>query len=434
MSTQLLQTGILNESSLQINWSDYSDSVKTIHHYLEKKGAALTGWLNLPLENNDITLKAIQSVANEIKMCADVLVVVGIGGSFLGAKAIQDALTPYFDLHPNGIEVVYVGHNMSGAYMLQLIESLKNKNVYVNVISKSGTTLEPALAFRVLRKYMENRYGNDVQNRIIVTTDAETGLLKKIADNTGFRQFVIPENIGGRYSVLTPAGLLPLAVAGIDIVRLLDGAKKAALLLKEERLEKNEAYRYAVIRHSLYKRGYQIELLASFEPGLSKLHEWWQQLFGESEGKDKKGLYPSGVIFSTDLHSVGQFIQDGSPILFETILHFKETPTDCIVPYDVRNIDNLNYLSNRSFNEINAISKDGVIAAHAEGGIPVIQLELEKLDAYHLGYLVYFFMKSCAMSAFLLEVNPFDQPGVEAYKSKVLELMHKNIIYREWHA
>ncbi|MGA4516229.1 glucose-6-phosphate isomerase [Solibacillus silvestris] len=434
MSTHILQTGILNESLLKINWFDYSDKVSAIHYYLEETNADHTGWLNSPLENNIDLLNDIRRVVNEIKMLADVLVVVGIGGSFLGAKSIQNALTPYFNRHPNGIEVIYVGHNMSGSYMQQVINSLENKRVYVNVISKSGTTLETALAFRVLRNYMENRYGKDVQKRIIVTTDAKKGLLNKIANTEGFRQFVIPENIGGRYSVFTPAGLLPLAVAGIDIEDLLRGAKKAALLLKEDNLEKNEAYRYAVIRQELYKRGYQIELLASFEPSLLIFHEWWKQLFGESEGKDKKGLYPSGVIYSTDLHSVGQFIQEGNPILFETVLHFKEIATDCFIPFDIRDHDELNYLANKSFNEINAISKQGVIAAHAEGGIPIIQLELERLDAYHLGYLIYFFMKSCAMSAYLLEVNPFNQPGVEAYKSKTLQLIEKGVTYKEWHA
>ena len=312
---------------------------------------------------------------------------------------------------------------MSGAYIQQLLTSLENKEIYVNVISKSGTTMEPALAFRVLRQYMEKRYGEEAQNRIIVTTDAEKGVLKKIADNTGYRQFTIPANIGGRYSVLTPVGLLPVAVAGVDIEQLLEGAKKAATLLKEENLEQNEAYRYAVIRYELYKKGYQIELLASFEPGLQYLHEWWKQLFGESEGKDKKGLFPTAVSYSTDLHAIGQFVQDGSPILFETLLHFKEIADDYLVPFDSRNEDQLNYLANRSFNDINAISKQGTAMAHAAGGVPVIQLELERLDAYHLGYLLYFFMKACAMSAYLLQVNPFDQPGVEAYKNKMMELL-----------
>ena len=423
LSTQLLYTGILNEPLLQINWLDYSDTVSSIHHYLEKVEGESTGWLNAPLENNEELINSINSIANEIKMMADVLVVVGIGGSFLGARAVQEALTPYFGIHQNGIQVIYVGHNMSGAYIQQFLASLECKEIYVNVISKSGTTMETALAFRVLRNYMEKRYGEGAQNRIIITTDPEKGVLKKIAENTGYRQFTIPTNVGGRYSVLTPVGLLPVAVAGIDIEQLLEGSKKAATLLKEENLDQNEAYRYSVIRYELYKQGYQIELLASFEPCLQYLHEWWKQLFGESEGKDKKGIFPSAVNYSTGLHSIGQFVQDGNPILFETLLHFKEISDDYIVPLDYRNEDQLNYLVNRSFNEINTISKQGTAIAHAAGGVPVIQLELDRLDAYHLGYLLYFFMKACAMSAYLLNVNPFNQPGVEAYKSKIMDLL-----------
>ncbi|MGE7689341.1 glucose-6-phosphate isomerase [Lysinibacillus sp. NPDC097214] len=425
MTTQLLQTTILNDSLIQINWSDYEVPVANIHHHLETTIDEPTGWLHLPLENQENLLNSIQCVAGEIKLQADVLVVVGVGGSFLGARAIQDALTPYFGQHRNGIEVVYVGQNMSGAYIKQLLESLATKEVYVNVISKSGTTMEPALAFRVIRSFMNQRYGEEAKNRIIVTTDAKRGVLKQIADDADYRQFVIPENIGGRYSVLTPVGLLPVAVAGINIGQLLEGAKEAAIKLKNEQLETNEAYRYAVIRHALYSKGYQIEMLASFEPALAKFHDWWKQLFGESEGKDKKGLYPTTVNFSTDLHAIGQFIQDGSPIIFETLLHFHDITDDCRVPYVEKNEDKLNYLSSRTFNEINAISKQGTALAHAEGGVPVIQLELARLDAYHLGYLIYFFMKACAMSAYLLNVNPFDQPGVEAYKKKMLELLNE---------
>ena len=420
---QLLQTGILNESLIQIEWGDYTESVAAIHRHLEETTSEMTGWVSFPIENNVEMMKLIQHTAYEIKIMADALIVIGVGGSFLGAKAIQDALTPYFGDCMDGIEVIYVGQNMSGAYIQQLINSLEHKEVYVNVISKSGTTMEPALAFRVFRQYMEERYGDEAQNRIIVTTDAEKGLLKEIAENSGYRQFVIPSNIGGRYSVLTPVGLFPIAVAGVDIEKLLEGAKKAATVLKNGNLEQNEAYRYAVIRHALYQKGYQIELLASFEPGLAKLHEWWRQLFGESEGKDKKGLFPATVSYSTDLHAIGQFIQDGNPIIFETLLHFNEILDDYQVPFDERNDDQLNYLANYSFNEINAISKQGTAIAHTAGGVPIIQLELERLDAYHLGYLIYFFMKACAMSAYLLQVNPFDQPGVESYKNNMLQLL-----------
>nr|WP_239585780.1 glucose-6-phosphate isomerase [Lysinibacillus composti] len=414
----------MNEEFLNIDLSKYASTVATIHRHIEETKDEPTGWINSPLEENSQLISSVLSVASEIKLNADVLVVIGVGGSYLGAKAIQDALTPYFGSHPNGIEVVYVGHNMSGAYIHRLIKSLVNKEVYINVISKSGSTMEPALAFRVFRQYMEERYGDKAKQRIIATTDPEKGILKGIAEKHGYRQFTIPQNIGGRYSVLTAVGLLPIAVAGVDIIQLLAGAKHAAILLKEESLEKNEAYRYAVIRNELYNQGYKVELLASFEPALANFHDWWKQLFGESEGKDEKGLFPATVNFSTDLHAIGQFIQDGSPILFETLLHFHEIADDYAVPYDVRDEDHLNYLSNRSFNDINATSKQGTAIAHAEGGVPVIQLELDRLDAYHLGYLIYFFMKACAMSAYLVEVNPFDQPGVEAYKKKMLELLN----------
>lgn len=418
---EIVKTTLLNCSLDDSDLIQYKDRVKNIHNALPHY--PLTGWIESPLQNQEGLLTSIERVASEIRACADVLVVVGVGGSFLGARAIQEALMPYFGLAKGGIEVVYVGLNMSGAYIKELLAYLDTKQVYVNVISKSGGTMEPALAFRVMRLYMEERYGEKVTERIIVTTDADKGILKGIADKAGYRQFVIPADVGGRYSVLTPVGLLPVAVAGVDIRALMDGARYAATELAEEDLEHNDAYKYAVMRHMLYEQGYTIELLASFEPGLNKFHEWWKQLFGESEGKEHKGLYPSTVNFSTDLHAIGQFIQEGSRVMFETLLHFHEIEGDLAVPFDARNEDGLNYLSTRTFNEINAISKQGTALAHAEGQVPVIQLELPKLDAYHLGYLIYFFMKACAMSACLLEVNPFDQPGVEAYKRKMLELL-----------
>ncbi|MDD1504942.1 glucose-6-phosphate isomerase [Lysinibacillus sp. CNPSo 3705] len=421
MLTEIVKTTLLNCSLDDSDILRYKDRVKRIHDALPQY--PLTGWMNSPLQDQEALITSIERVASEVRACADVLVVVGVGGSFLGARAIQEALMPYFGLAKCGIEVVYVGLNMSGAYIKELLEYLDTKQVYVNVISKSGGTMEPALAFRVMRLYMEERYGDKAIERIIVTTDAEKGILKEIADHAGYRQFVIPNDIGGRYSVLTPVGLLPVAVAGVNIRALMEGARYAATELAESDLEHNDAYKYAVMRHMLYEKGFTIELLASFEPGLNKFHEWWKQLFGESEGKEHKGLYPSTVNFSTDLHAIGQFIQEGSRVMFETLLHFHEIEGDLAVPFDARNEDGLNYLSTRTFNEINAISKQGTALAHAEGRVPVIQLELPKLDAYHLGYLIYFFMKACAMSACLLEVNPFDQPGVEAYKRKMLELL-----------
>jgi len=423
LCAKILQTTHLNCSLTGQQINEYSDVIQQLHNKLETTND-LTGWLHYHEEDHDNLLSQIEQVAAEIRQEADVLIVVGVGGSFLGARAILDALTPYFGRQMQGIEVIYVGQNMSGAYINQLLKYIVDKRVYVNVISKSGGTMEPALAFRAMRQYMEAKYGEDTQRRIIVTTDAEKGILKALADKARYRQFVIPDNIGGRFSVLTPVGLIPLAVADVDIRALLAGAKKATVELANPKLEENDAYKYAVMRHILYKQGYSIELLASFEPSLNKFHEWWKQLFAESEGKDKKGLYPSTVNFSTDLHSIGQYIQDGSPILFETLLHFKTIEPDFTVSFDNRDEDCLNYLAGRTLNEINAISKQGTALAHAEGGVPVIQLELPKLDAFHLGYLIYFFMKACAISAYLLDVNPFDQPGVEAYKKKMLELLH----------
>lgn len=428
MLTEIVKTTLLNCSLDDSDILRYKDRVKRIHDALPQY--PLTRWMDSRLQDQEALLTSIERVASEIRACADVLVVVGVGGSFLGARAIQEALMPYFGLAKGSIEVVYVGLNMSGAYIKELLEYLNTKQVYINVISKSGGTMEPALAFRVMRLYMEERYGDKSIERIIVTTDAEKGILKGIADNAGYRQFVIPNDIGGRYSVLTPVGLLPVAVAGVDIRALMDGAQQATTELAESDLAHNDAYKYAVMRHMLYEKGFTIELLASFEPGLNKFHEWWKQLFGESEGKEHKGLYPSTVNFSTDLHAIGQFIQEGSRVMFETLLHFHEIEGDLAVPFDARNEDGLNYLSTRTFNEINAISKQGTALAHAEGKVPVIQLELPKLDAYHLGYLIYFFMKACAMSACLLEVNPFDQPGVEAYKRKMLELLKEEKVLK----
>lgn len=373
---------------------------------------------NRPLEE----LFSIQHVANEIKERADVLVVVGVGGSFLGARAVIDALTPYFR-SLNGVEIVYAGHNMSGAYLKQLLTFLDAKSVYVNVISKSGSTMEPALAFRVLKQYMEERYGAEAGQRIIVTTDAEKGILKQIAQKQGYRQFIVPADVGGRYSVFTAVGLIPMAVAGVDIHDFVRGGKQAEKDFSHPDVNHNAAYQYALARYEMYRRGYHVELLASFEPRLNKLHEWWKQLFGESEGKEHKGLYPSTVNYSTDLHAIGQFIQEGSRIMFETLIHFDCIEEDVCIPYCPKDVDGLNYLAGRSMNDINATSKDGVALAHEEGGVPVIKMQLPTLDAYHVGYLMMFFMKACVMSADLINVNPFDQPGVEAYKQKMLKLL-----------
>ncbi|RUL54212.1 glucose-6-phosphate isomerase [Lysinibacillus antri] len=377
------------------------------------------------IECSSEQLLEIEHVAEEIQASADVLLVIGVGGSFLGARAVIDACTPYFNT--NNVEVLYAGNNMSGAYLTQLLTYLESKEVYVNVVSKSGSTMEPALAFRIVKKYMEERYGDRSKQRIIITTDGNTGLLKEMAAREGYRQFVIPTEVGGRYSVFTSAGLLPIAVAGIDIHSFLCGARQAETDFAVDELN-NLAYQYAFTRFELYKEGFVMELLASFEPRLNKLHEWWKQLFGESEGKEHKGLYPSTVNYSTDLHAIGQFIQEGSRIMFETLIHFEEVEADVEIPFTLDDRDGLNYLAGRSMNAINATSKDGVALAHEEGGVPVIKIVLPKLDAYHVGYLMYFFMKACVISATLLGVNPFDQPGVEAYKKKMVKLLKGDFV------
>lgn len=398
----------------------YGARVASIHQQLETVTA-----LHYPLENQTSLFLQIEQVAKEIELFADVLLVVGIGGSYLGAKAIQTALSPYFG--QASCAVLYIGQNMSGAYIRQLLRSLDGKSVYVNIVSKSGTTFEPAIAFRLVRHYMEQQYGEEAASRIIVTTDAAGGLLKELAEGKGYRQFSIPADVGGRYSVFTPVGLLPLAVAGVDIEALMRGAAEATVQLKGACAMSNAAYRYAVARHHLYKQGYQLELLATFEPNLTYVQQWWTQLFAESEGKCQRGVYPCTVQFPSDLHSVGQFIQQGSPILFETIVHINEVDNDFIVPFDRQNVDRLNYVAGKSMQQLTIIAKDGIIAAHQEANVPIIELQLTKLDAYHLGYLLYFFMKACAMSASLLQVNPFDQPGVEAYKQKIQQLLRENV-------
>lgn len=430
MSTLTLQTKYLDSYIQPNEFLLLNESVKTIHEEMHNRssiGSEFLGWLDYPLENHDAQIEDMLEIAREVRNNAKVFVVIGIGGSYLGSKAIQDALSPYFRVDDTFPEVIYAGQNLSGRYMNQLLQYLQYKDVYINVISKSGTTTEPAIVFRILRKYMEEKYGEQANERIIVTTDSEKGALRELANEKGYRSFIIENNIGGRYSVFTPAGLLPLAVQGYNIQAFMSGAKKAAIDLLANDIFTNQAYQYAVTRQLLHSKGFEVEVLASFEPALKNLHEWWKQLFGESEGKGHDGIFPAAVSFSTDLHSIGQYIQDGKRFLFETLLHFHELEGDCEVPYESQNKDQLNYLSDKTLNTINDIATQGTAMAHVEGGVPVISIEVERLDEYNLGYLMYFFMKACAMSAYLQGVNPFDQPGVEAYKQKMFELLGKNV-------
>lgn len=411
------------------DWSRHAAAVLEIHHTLQQEYKESASWMTDLQRQNTQLVNTVHHLANEIKQRAQVLVVIGVGGSYMGAKAIQQALTSSNDVHQDGIEVIYVGHNLSGAYMREVLARIEHKELYVHVISKSGTTLETTLAFRVFRQYMKTRYGSRYHERILVTTDERPNALKIMAEQKKYRLITIPSSVGGRFSVFTAVGLLPLAVAGVNIDALLKGVHVAASDLDEGDVTRNQAYQYAVLRNELYNNGFQIELLATFEPALASLQEWWKQLFAESEGKEGKGIFPSCACYSTDLHSLGQYVQEGRPLLFETILHFKQNDKDYIIPLSEEE-DGLHDLSVTSFNEMNAITKDGVIAAHAEASVPIIQFQIEKLDAYHIGYLCFFFMKACVMSASLLQVNPFNQPGVERYKLRTAELLKKNTLHK----
>lgn len=408
--------------------NEYTNIISMIHeemHSSSSKDIDALGWLDIAVNQDEKELEQILSIAHEIRSKSAVLIVIGIGGSYLGAKAVQDALSPYFSKKLGETEVIYAGQNMSGAYINQLLRYVDGREVYVNVISKSGTTLEPAISFRVIKSYMENRYGDEIKNRLILTTDPVNGLLRKLAEEEGYRSFEVPANVGGRFSVLTPVGLLPLAVGGIDIKALLNGAKQATNDLMNSNYKENEAYEYALSRYLLEKKGYIIEIMASFEPSLRNVFEWWKQLFGESEGKDEKGIFPVSVTYTTDLHSIGQYIQAGKRQIFETILHVRNQQEDCTIQSVNNNFDQLNFLENKNFHDINTIAKNSSIIAHYDGGVPVIQVEIDQLDEYHLGYLLYFFEKACAMSAYLSGVNPFDQPGVESYKNNIFALLNK---------
>lgn len=420
----------LNQSHVSISKLEevFGTQVKTIHQEMNKgtsEGADYLGWKNYPNEISSNELEDALKAAKKLRENADLVVVIGIGGSYLGAKAIQDALSPYFEKKSDDPEVLFAGQNLSGAYMKQLLSYMGSKEVAIIVISKSGTTTEPAIAFRIMLEYMENRYGSSASERIVAITDKSEGALREMAVRSGFTSFIIPNDIGGRYSVLTPVGLIPLAVAGVDIEQLLAGAKKAIHDLSNADIGSNIAYQYAALRTLLLSEGYNVEILASFSPSFETFHEWWKQLFGESEGKGGNGIFPAAVAYPTDLHSLGQYIQDGQRMLFETFVHFTEEAEDCAIPSSKENLDGLNYLSDKTLNEINEVMMHGAMEAHRDGGVPLLRLEVAKQDAYHVGYLIYFFQLSCAMSAYLQGLNPFDQPGVEEYKKNIFRLLEK---------
>ena len=390
-------------------------------------GAEYIGWFDLPANPDKEEFERILKAAERIRSSSELFVLAGIGGSYLGARAVIDALDNPFESSAEKREravprILYAGNNLSSTYLEQLMKALQGHELSLNVVSKSGGTTETAVAFRILRAYMEKQYGEKAAERIYATTDAKRGALKSLSTQKGYESFVIPDNIGGRYSVLTAVGLLPIAVAGFDVKALLEGALEMRTHLIEEG-EENIALRYAVARNLLYRRGYHVEVLASFEPGLATLHEWWKQLFGESEGKDGKGIFPASVSYSTDLHSLGQYLQDGKRMLFETFLTIKEANESLRIPEDVESEDGLAYLEGRPLSFLQEKAIMGTELAHADGGTPNFEISLERLDEKSLGALIFFFETACAVSAYLNGVNPFNQPGVEDYKKNMFALL-----------
>ena len=409
---------------------EHSEVVEAINKELEEKSSdekEFVGWLHLPTKHDKREFNRIKKAANKIREDSDILLVIGIGGSYLGARAVIEALhSSIYGEDKSKTHVIFVGNNLSGNYINDVIELLEDKDFSINVISKSGTTTEPAIAFRIFREIIENKYGiKEARKRIYVTTDKKKGALKTLADAEGYEKFVIPDNVGGRYSVLTAVGLLPIAASGIDIDMLMNGAQTAEDKYSDTSLKYNECYKYAVARNLLYESDKSIEMLVTYEPKMHYMIEWWKQLFGESEGKDGKGLFPAGAEFTTDLHSLGQYIQEGRRIMFETVLNIENIEKDITINFDEDNLDNLNYLQGKKLSYVNQKALEGTIQAHTEGGVPNIVMDIDYLNEESLGELIYFFEKACAMSAELLEVNPFNQPGVEKYKTNMFKLLKK---------
>ena len=416
----------VHEGELQAILPQVEAAHRTIH---EKSGPGndFLGWLDLPVNYDREEFDRILKAAQKIRSHSQVLVVIGIGGSYLGARAAIELLnSQLYNNLGDGPQIYFAGNSISPTYLNQVIRLCEGKDFSINVISKSGTTTEPALAFRIFRDLAIKKYGREgAKERIFCTTDKAKGTLKQLADEEGYETFVIPDDVGGRYSVLTAVGLLPIAVSGSDIGKLMEGAAKAREDLSVCDLDKNDCYRYAALRNILYRKGKAIEILVSYEPAFSMMAEWYKQLFGESEGKDNKGIYPSSAIFSTDLHSMGQFIQEGSRILFETVVDIAAPQQDLYIQPDPNNFDGLNFLSDQNMSVVNRKAMQGTILAHTEGGVPNMVLQLPAINEEELGYLIYFFEKACALSGYLLAVNPFNQPGVESYKKNMFALLGK---------
>ena len=429
ISLNIKNTGITQKSIME-----YKARIENIHKDLHRRAnneKEFVGWLELPTNYDKEEFKRIKKAAKKIKKESDILVVIGIGGSYLGARAVIEALTGSFDNYlptkkRKNPQVLYVGNNLSSNYINELIDYIGDKDFSVNVISKSGTTTEPAIAFRIFREILENKYGIDeARSRIYATTDKEKGALKTLSEKEGYEQFIVPDNVGGRYSVLSAVGLLPIAVAGIDIDKLMEGARIAQERYDDPNLKYNECYQYAVVRNVLYKLYKNTEILTNYEPKMHYFTEWWKQLFGESEGKDQKGILPIGVDNTTDLHSMGQYIQEGRRCLFETVISIENPKSDLKINSDDDNLDGLNYLTGKTLDFVNKKAMEGTIKAHVTGDVPNILIKMDKLDELNLGQLIYFFEKACAVSGCILGVNPFNQPGVEEYKKNMFKLLKK---------
>ena len=400
----------------------------TMLHEKSGQGSNMLGWVDLPRDYDKEEYARIKAAAAKIRKSCDVFIVIGIGGSYLGARAVVEFLNSplYNNLKKDGPDIYFSGCNISATNMQELLDICEGRDVCINVISKSGTTTEPAVAFRIFRGLLEKKYGVEgAKERIFVTTDRAKGTLKGFADKVGYETFVVPDDVGGRFSVLSAVGLLPIAVAGIDVDALMKGADDARVAYADPDLSKNDCYKYAAIRNILARKGKTTEILVGYEPFMQMFCEWWKQLYGESEGKDQRGIYPSSVIFSTDLHSLGQYIQDGMRNLFETVVSVRNTGVKVEIPNDPENIDGLNFLSGKDLNYVNDMAQQGTLFAHVDGGVPNVLLELEDRSAHSLGYMIYFFEKACAISGYLFGVNPFDQPGVEAYKKNMFALLGK---------
>ena len=422
IKVRLENTGIKTDDILS-----YKEKVDRIDKELRTKKddpKEFLGWLELPTNYDKEEFARVKKSAEKIRKDSEVFVCIGIGGSYLGARAVIESLTNGFK--KEGPEIMYAGNNLSSTYIYEMIEAIGDRDISINVISKSGTTTEPAIAFRIFREILENKYGiEEARRRIYVTTDKEKGALKQLSNEEGYETFIVPDDVGGRYSVLTAVGLLPIAVAGIDIDELMKGARTAQIKYSEPSLKYNECYQYAVVRNILYNDGKDIEILANYNPKLHYFVEWWKQLYGESEGKDEKGIFPAGVDFTTDLHSMGQYIQQGQRNLMETVLNVEIPEQDIEIKADEDNLDGLNFVAGKTVDYVCKKAMEGTIEAHVNGGVPNVVIDIERLDAATIGHLIYFYELACAMSGTILEVNPFNQPGVEEYKKNMFRLLGK---------